>query len=326
MDTAAKNGTVWITILLVIALIAAMLLLAVALPSMPHMIREFRGETAETIPEETEPSETHPTATTEEPTEESTEETIPEETEPTMPPPEANPYGVNDFQYDDDNFLTCLAGDYRIGIDVSRYQFDVDWQQVAGAGVEFAMIRVGYRGYGSGALAEDPYAKANLQGAAAAGLDVGVYFFSQAISVEEAEEEARYVLEYIADYEITMPVVFDWEIPNVENSRSLEVDPRTLTDCALAFCRIVEEAGYEPMVYFNSVQARKDLYIAELTDYPFWLALYTPRMRFPYKVQMWQYTDSGVIPGIDALVDLNIWLEYPEETDTAPATKRIHTP
>ena len=316
MDTATQNRVRPEWFLLIIAIIAATLLIIVALPSLPYILRELGGADPDATAPQVQVTTTETTeATTEPTTEETTQAPTEEETEPTLPPPEANPYGVNDFQYDNDNFLTCLAGDYRIGIDVSKYQFDVDWQQVADAGIEFAMIRVGFRGYGSGALAEDSYARANLQGALDAGLDVGVYFFSQAISVEEAEEEARYVLDYIVGYDITMPVVFDWEIPSVENPRSQDVDPRTLTDCALAFCKVIEDAGYTPMVYFNTLQARNDLYISELTDYPFWLALYTPRMRFPYKIQMWQYTDSGKIPGIEAYVDLNIWLEEPYETE-----------
>lgn len=311
MDNATRNPIRPEFVLSAVAVLCAIALIAVALPSLPYMIRTFRGEPPISVADPTTEPTTQPTT---EPTTEETTEPTTEETEPTLPPPPANPYGVNDFQYDERNYLTCLSGDYRVGIDVSRYQFEIDWEQVAGAGIEFAMIRVGYRGYGSGALAEDPYARANLQGALDAGLDVGVYFFSQAISVEEAAEEAQYVLDYIAEYNITMPVVFDWEIPGVENPRSQDVDPRTLTDCALEFCGIIEEAGYTPMVYFNTLQARHDLYISELTDYPFWLALYTPRMRFPYKIQMWQYTDSGVVPGIDqAYVDLNIWLEDPSE-------------
>lgn len=304
METATTKRVRPETVLLIIALLAATLVTVLLVLSLPRIAEDLglkEPPTEATAEETTEPAT--------EPTTEATEPETTEETEPPLPPPPPNLYSVNDFQYNDKNFLTCLSGDYMVGIDVSRYQFDIDWAQVADYGVEFAMIRVGYRGYETGALAEDPNAKANLQGASDAGIRVGVYFFSQAITPEEAEEEARFVLEYIQEYDVTMPVVFDWELPDVENPRTLEVDARTLTDCALAFCRVIEEAGYQPMVYFNTNQARDDLYIAELTDYPFWLALYTPRMRFPYKIRMWQYTDSGTIPGIEASVDLNIWLE-----------------
>lgn len=308
METAVIKRPRLEIVLLVIAILCATGMMVMTTLSLPYMLQEFS-----TPPE---PLETTEAPTTEVPSTEAPPTTEPEpteETEPTLPPPEENPYGVNDFQYDGRNFLTCSAGDYTVGIDVSRYQDEIDWQQVADYGVAFAMIRVGYRGYGSGALAEDAYALDNLKGALDAGIQVGVYFFSQAISPEEAEEEARFVLEYIEGFEISMPVVFDWELPNVEEPRTQDVDARTLTDCALAFCRVIEEAGYTPMVYFNTLQSRNDLYIAELTDYPFWLALYTPRMRFPYKVEMWQYTDSGSVPGIQGNVDLNIWLKYDDE-------------
>ena len=200
-----------------------------------------------------------------------------------------------------------------VGIDVSSWQYEIDWQAVADAGTEFAMIRIGYRGSESGKLNADKYAQANLSGAAEAGLKIGVYFFSQALSREEAEEEARYVLDVIQDLDITMPVVFDWEKVEGANSRSMDMDRRTLTDCALAFLKVIEDAGYNAMVYFNPHQSRNLFYLSELKQYDFWLANYTDRMDFPYKVKMWQYTESGIIPGIDTPCDFNIY--FPDETD-----------
>lgn len=247
--------------------------------------------------------------------------TEPEITEPTLPPPEENPYGRNDFQYDQNNHLYTLHGESMAGIDVSKHQGEIDWQMVSESGIEFAMIRVAYRGYGeAGTLVEDPYARANLQGAADAGLDVGVYLFSQALSPEEALEEAEFLLAILEEYReiITLPVVFDWERVNREGSRTEGYeDMRTLTDSTLAFCRRIEEAGFEPMVYFNTFHARNLLNLAEVKQYGFWLALYSDRMRYPYKVDVWQYTDSGNVPGIDAPVDLNVWMFYP---DSAPET------
>lgn len=168
-------------------------------------------------------------------------------TEEPLPEPALNPYGDQDFQFDG-RFLSCLRADTVPGVDVSYYQGDIDWEQVAGSGIEFAMIRVGYRGYGTGKLVEDEKFHQNIQGALAAGLDVGVYFFSQALNVEEALEEADFMLERIADYNITMPVVFDWEFVNDE-ARTANMDRRTLTDCCLAFARYMEEKGYRPMSY-----------------------------------------------------------------------------
>ena len=244
-------------------------------------------------------------ASTDPPTEPPTEE-------PTLPPPEANPYDKLDFQYHG-RFLKLIDGQSMAGIDVSHWQNDIDWEAVAKAGAEFAMIRIGYRGSESGKINPDRYAQQNLTGAAEAGLHIGVYFFSQALTREEAEEEAYYVLEIIKDHNITMPVVFDWERIRGEDSRSNSMDRRTLTDCALTFLETIEEAGYNAMIYFNPHQSRNLLFLSELKDYDFWLASYTDRMNFPYKVKMWQYTESGSIPGIDTPCDFNVY--FPDKTD-----------
>ena len=239
------------------------------------------------------------------PSEETDAPTDPTE-EPTLPPPPPNPYDDLDFQYDG-RFLKLIEGESVAGIDVSSWQYDIDWQAVADAGAEFAIIRIGYRGSETGRLNADKYAQRNLEGAAAAGLDIGVYFFSQALTREEAEEEAYYVLDVIKGHNITMPVVFDWEKVHNENSRSLEMDRRTLTDCVKTFLETIEMAGYNAMVYFNPHQSRNLYYLSELKEYDFWLASYTDRMDFPYKVDMWQYTEQGQIPGIDTFCDFNVY-------------------
>ena len=232
------------------------------------------------------------------------------ETEPPVPTepkpqPEKNPYGRLDFQYEG-RYLGCVKAGTMPGIDVSYYQGKIDWEKVKASGIEFAIIRLGYRGYGQeGKLVEDQMAYENLEGALDAGLKVGVYFFSQAITVEEALEEAEFVLTRIKNYDITMPVVYDWEYVS-EEARTANMDPRTLTDCYLAFCEKIQEAGYTPMPYFNSYQSRNLMYLTELEEYPFWLALYSDRMTYPYRVEMWQYTDSGRVPGIEGYVDLNL--------------------
>ena len=134
------------------------------------------------------------------------------------------------------------------GIDVARYQGTIDWSRVGTSSVDFAMVRVGYRGYGSGKLVMDEYYYANMNGAIAAGLDVGVYFFSQAITVEEAIEEAEFVLELLEDLEIDGPVAYDWEMHD-STYRVYGTAPEMATACAVAFCERVEAAGYTPMVY-----------------------------------------------------------------------------
>ena len=216
-----------------------------------------------------------------------------------------NPYDELDFQYDG-WFLKSTAVECLSGIDVSSYQGEVDWHQVAEAGVDFAIIRLGYRGYESGKLVEDKFARQNLEGAAEAGIQLGVYFFSQALNPNEAREEARFVLDMIDPYEIAMPVVFDWEHVNNESARTNGMDPYAATGCARAFLEVIDEAGYWPMMYFNTFQARKLFYLDQLMEYDFWLALYSDRMSFPYKVDMWQYTCTGTIPGVFGDVDVNV--------------------
>lgn len=237
-----------------------------------------------------------------------TESTHPTEyIEPVLiPEPEKNPYGPNDFQFDG-RYLKSLRCESISGIDVSAYQGNVNWNQVAASGIDFAMVRVGYRGYGSGKIVEDPYGRENLRDARLAGLDVGAYFFSQALNEEEVEEEVAFILDIIKDYEITMPVVFDWEYIS-DTARTANMDPRTLTDLNLYYCELMEEAGYQPMIYFNSYQARKFLYLYELEDYPFWLAYYSDRMKYAYRFEMWQYTATGRVPGIKGDVDINVLL------------------
>ncbi len=235
-----------------------------------------------------------------------TEDTALQATEPTFL---ANPYGPNDFQFAGD-YLSCLAGESILGIDVSSFQGEIDWSQVRAAGVEFVIIRVGGRGYGAeGKLYEDAFAQANYAGAKAAGLQVGAYFFSQAVSQEEARQEAAYVLERIKDWELDMPVVYDWEHISDE-ARTVNVDARMLTDCTLAFCRDVEAAGHEAMVYFNPDQFENRIFMEELTDYRSWLAMYSYRMTYPYQIDMWQYTNEGNVPGIDGPVDINLYFSY----------------
>ena len=237
------------------------------------------------------------------------EETAPLPTEPPLLNLPLNPYSELDFQFEG-RYLKCLRTETITGIDVSAHQQEVDWASVKASGVEYAMIRIGYRGYESGKLVLDPYAEANLVGAAEAGIETGVYFFSQALSVEEAQEEAEFVLDAIQDYEISMPVVYDWENVHDANARTNGMDARTLTDCALTFLKCIGEAGYTPMIYFNSYQSQNLLYLEELKDYDFWLAMYTSRMDFPYRVKMWQYTDQGRVPGISGNADINIY--FPE--------------
>lgn len=228
----------------------------------------------------------------------------------TLPPPTENVFTPMDFDYDGD-YLTCLTAESWLGIDVSRYQGDIDWEQVKAAGIEFAMIRAGFRGYGeSGKLVEDANAQQNYENATAAGIKVGVYFFSQATSVAEAEEEANYLLGLIDGWQLEMPVAYDWECLGADY-RTVNVEPQTVTDCAKAFCRVFQQKGYDTLIYFNPSQSREMLYLEELVDYGFWLAMYSDRMTYEYKVNMWQYTKEGRVPGIKGNVDIDLYFPYP---------------
>jgi len=232
-------------------------------------------------------------------------------TAPTLPPPTENVFTPMDFGYEGD-YLTCLTDESVLGIDVSRYQGEIDWEKVKQAGVEFAMLRAGFRGYGeSGVLKEDTTVRQNYENATAAGIKVGVYFFSQATSVEEAVEEADFLLDIIGDWELQMPVAYDWECL-ADDYRTVDVDSRTVTDCAIAFCEEMEAAGFDTMVYFNPSQSRTQMHLAELVDYGFWLAMYSDSMRYEYKVDMWQYTNQGAVPGIKGKVDINLFFPYEE--------------
>ncbi len=234
-----------------------------------------------------------------------------EETEPVIPttPPAPNPYDQYDFQYNKHNYLVLQNVISYSGVDVSSYQGDIDWAAVKASGIDFAIIRLGYRGYESGKLVEDPYAKKNLDGAAAAGLKVGAYFFSQALNEKEVDEEFAFMLDILGEQYLSMPLVLDWEIP-AANARSAKMDARTLTDLQLHFCKKAADMGYQPMIYFNWHQSSHLYFLHELEEYPFWLALYQDRMTYPWDVEMWQYTSSGTVPGIPGPVDINVYMPY----------------
>ena len=195
------------------------------------------------------------------------------------------------------------------GIDVSKHQGEIDWQQVAEDGVEFAFIRVGLRGYGSGKLVEDEYFEQNVQGALSAGIKVGVYIYSQAINEEELLEEANLVLEKIAPYKIECPVVFDVEKVSGSNGRMNALSLEERTNLTLLFCQTIENAGYKPMIYHNMEMGALMLDLETLEDYDKWFAYYNPDFYYPYEYKIWQYSHKGSVKGIQGEVDLNISFE-----------------
>lgn len=201
---------------------------------------------------------------------------------------------------------TGTAFETLYGVDVSEHQWGIDWEKVAGSGVDFAMIRLGYRGYTEGGLFEDPYFKANMEGAAANGLKLGVYMFSQSISVEEAIEEAQFVIERLKEYDVDMPVVYDWEKMEGVAARTDNMDEELLTQCALAFCEEISRAGYDACVYFNRHLGYYGFDLSRLTDYKFWIALPGTFPDFYYASELWQYTFNAEVPGIEGPTDMNM--------------------
>ena len=196
---------------------------------------------------------------------------------------------------------------YRLGIDVSHYQGEIDWQKVKAVGIEFVFVRLGYRGYGQeGVLKLDTNFEKNMEGARAAGLDVGVYFFAQAVNETEAVEEAEFVLEHLMEYDLQMPVVYDPESVVHEEARTDNVTGEQFTKNTKAFCEAIEKSGYDAMVYCNMTWQAFKLDLEELEEYPIWYADYEEYPQTPYHFEIWQYSNEGTVDGIQGNVDLNI--------------------
>ena len=208
----------------------------------------------------------------------------------------------NEYQYYENEQLVTHKG-----IDVSSYQGAINWQQVAADGVEYAIIRLGIRGYGSeGRLVLDEYFIRNIEGATAAGVDVGVYFFTQALTPEEAREEADFVIQALSPYNLQCTVVLDVEDVNAASARTNVLTMEQWTDNCIAFFERIEEAGYRPMIYGNLKTFMLMLDMTRIEQYPKWFAAYTPYFYFPYAFDIWQYTDTAKVAGITGNVDMNI--------------------
>ncbi len=210
-----------------------------------------------------------------------------------------------------------------IGIDVSKWNKTINWQEVAESGVEFAIIRCGYRGYGSGEIVMDPYFDKNIDEAIKNGIKVGVYFYSAAINEAEAIEEARFTTEVIKKYKITYPVVYDMEEFG-SNARCGGKDKTTYTNNALAFLNYVKSKGYTPMMYANITDYKNHFDSSKFSNMKFWLANYATKTSYTGKYHMWQHSNNGSVPGISTAVDLNI--AYFKFTDEAPAKQPVSQP
>lgn len=193
-----------------------------------------------------------------------------------------------------------------LGIDVSRYQKEIDFDQVKDQGIDFVMIRVGARGYKTGTLTLDEYFEENLNKATEAGLDVGLYFYSQAISTQEAAEEATMVINAIGEHKINYPIAIDMEMVDNDMSRveTLSKDERTVITAA--FVNAIKDAGYRPMIYGNKEWLLKRIDTSKFTQSSIWLAQDDDIPDYPYTYDMWQYTTDGSVYGVNGPVDMNI--------------------
>ena len=216
--------------------------------------------------------------------------------------------------------------DVKTGIDVSSYQGTIDWAKVKKDGIEFAMLRAGFRGWGTsadgvnGKLVQDTKFDENAKNAIKNGIPIGAYFFSQAINEEEAIEEAKFVVSIIKDYKITYPVVIDVEYSGAPNNtgRADNVSKEMRTKICKAFADYIKKAGYTPMIYADKNFATNNLDMSKLSGYSFWLAHYTGATQdnpldkpsnYSGKFKMWQYTSSGKVNGINGNTDMNIWYD-----------------
>lgn len=227
----------------------------------------------------------------------------------------------------------------KLGIDVSKWNKEIDWDKVKNAGVEYAIIRVGYRGATTGALVEDPYFEKNIKGAVRAGIPVGVYFFTQALDAVEAVEEASMVISMCKDYDITYPIFIDTESAG-GNGRADGLEQEARTEVCRAFCTTIESAGYRAGIYGARNWFNEMLNMDALKDYVIWLAEYRDVPIYQGYYHMWQYTSGGSVEGIEGKVDFNLSylkIETPEEeaedgtpmedgTEEGPAESEIVEP
>lgn len=204
--------------------------------------------------------------------------------------------------------FAAFTGKTRSGIDVSKWNGTIDWDKAKNAGVEFAIVRAGYRGSVTGSLVQDICFEANMKGAARAGIPVGVYFFTQATNEVEAVEEASAVLRWIQEYEITYPVFIDTEGAGGKG-RADQLDADSRTQVCEAFCRTIENAGYQAGIYASRNWYNNNLYTQKLENYYIWLAEYRSVPLYQGYYRMWQYSSKGKIDGIEGNVDMNVMYE-----------------
>ncbi len=206
------------------------------------------------------------------------------------------------YTFSDEGIL--LTGTSTRGIDVSRYNGDIDWQAVKNSGMEYVIIRCGFRGYSTGKMVEDSKFKENIQGAASVGLKVGVYFVTQAVSAAEAVEEASMVLDQISGYQLAYPVFLDVE-PSGGKGRADNISKETRTAVCKAFCETIHGSGYTAGIYANKTWLTEKIDTGSLGAYKIWLAQYAAEPTYTGRYDLWQYQQTGRVSGIEGDVDMN---------------------
>lgn len=205
------------------------------------------------------------------------------------------------YKYNDNNYET------KLGIDVSDHQGNIDWNKVKESGIEFAIIRVGYRGYGqAGKIVLDSKFEENYKNATDNGIEVGVYFFSQSINNDEVKEEAEFVLKNIKGKNITYPVTYDLEKIKNDTARTDNLTMDEINNMTIEFCKIIKNNGYTPSIYGNSKTFTTKMKLELFNDYYKWYADYQKIPLYPYEFNMWQYTESGSVNGIEGNADIDI--------------------
>ena len=200
------------------------------------------------------------------------------------------------------------------GLDISKTQGYIDYNKLVKSGVDFVMLRVGARGYGTGQLVLDEYYTDNIKGATDTSLHVGLYFSSQAITKEEAVEEANMVIAQIGDYDIDYPIVFEMESVLNDTSRTENLTKDERTDIAIAFLDTIKAAGYIPMLHGDKEWLLTKVDLLKLSDYDIWLAQEGDLPDYPYQFSMWQYNKKGTIDGISKEVSFNIsFIDFTEK-------------
>lgn len=224
-------------------------------------------------------------------------------------------FAEDDFEFGEDGFLTYVGDDSSVlikkGIDVSRFQGKIKWNKVKEAGIDFAFIRVGLRGTSEGKMLVDDTFEYNIKNAIDNDIDVGIYFYSQALNEEEAKEEVQLVLDNIEPYKITYPVVIDIESADSETARTKNMTSDEYEVVAKTFCDMIKSAGYKPMIYGNVKSFTLLMDAVDVDDYGIWIAYYGIPLYYPYHFDVWQFTSKGRVDGIDGDVDLDICItEY----------------